>query len=194
MIEPAQIDLRRERRLAQLGTRTPACAHCWETAIECLELSVVDETLKSTEIRCRNCQIKIEWQSIGDPEQIALMQKRQLARLGTANPICIHCDETAIECLELHHKVGQKLDPELTEIRCRNCHRKIEWCRDELGLTGNGIHAASVLTKDDIMRLRLLGLAESHESEAQALRRWAKEYDREGEQGVAKPEGGPLHA
>jgi hypothetical protein len=198
MTEPAQIDLRRERRLAQLGTRTPVCAHCGETAIECLELHVVDETLnpKPTEIRCRNCQIKIEWQGIADPEQIAVMRKRQQSRLGTANPICIYCDETAIECLELHHEVGEKLDPQLTEIRCRNCHRKIEWRRDELGLTGNGIRAASVLTKDDVMRLRLLGLAESYESHAQALRRWAKEHDREGEQGAAvdKPEGGALDA
>ena len=57
MTEPAQIALRRERRLAELGTRTPICACCSETAIECLELHILDETLgsKTTEIRCRNC-------------------------------------------------------------------------------------------------------------------------------------------
>ena len=179
MTEPAQIALRRERRLAELGTRTPICAYCGETAIECLELHVVDKTLnpKLTEIRCRNCHRKIEWGKITDPVQIAVRGEQQLARLGTRTLICVYCDEIAIECLELHHVVGEKLDPTLTEIRCRNCHRKIEFRRDVLGLTGNGIHTAPVLSKNEIMRLRLLGLAESHESQAQALCRWAQEIE-----------------
>jgi hypothetical protein len=112
-----------------------------------------------------------------EPAQIALRRERRLAELGTRTPICVHCGETAIECLELHHVVGKKLDSNLTEIRCRNCHRKIEFQRDRLGLTGNGIHTALVLTKNQITRLRLLGLAESHESQAQALRRWAKDIE-----------------
>jgi hypothetical protein len=179
MTEPAQIALRRERRLAELGTRTPICVYCTETAIECLELNPVDEILtpKLTEIRCRNCQCKIEWRKITDPAETAARREQQLARLASRTPICIYCDETAIECMELHHVVGKKLDSTLTEIRCRNCHRKIEFHRDELGLTTNGIRVASVRTKDDIMRLRLLGLAESHESTAQALRRWAQEIE-----------------
>jgi DNA-directed RNA polymerase subunit RPC12/RpoP len=179
MTEPAQIALRRERRLAELGTRTPICVYCGETAIECLELHLVDETLapKLTEIRCRNCHWKIEWRKIIDPVQIAVRREQQLARLGARTPICIYCDETAIECLELHHVVGKKLDSTLTEIRCRNCHRKIEFRRDVLGLTGNGIRTTPVLTKNEILRLRLLGLAESHESQAQALRHWAQEID-----------------
>ena len=109
--------------------------------------------------------------------QIALRRERRLAQLGTRTPICVYCGETAIECLELHHVVGKKLDSTLTEIRCRNCHRKIEYQRDMLGLTGNGIHTAPVLTRNEITRLRLLGLAESHESQAQALRRWAKDIE-----------------
>src|SRR2546427_9567150 len=102
MSEPAQIALRRERRLVELGTRTPICAYCGETAIECLELHVVDETLnpKPKEIRCRNCHRKIEWQGITDPAQIAVRQERQLARLGNRTPICAYCGEMAIECLE----------------------------------------------------------------------------------------------
>ena len=109
--------------------------------------------------------------------QIAVRREQQLARLGPRTLICVYCDETAIECLELHHIVGKKLDATLLEIRCRNCHRKIEFQRDVLGLTGNGIRAVPVRTKNDIMRLRLLGLAESHEAEAQALRRWAQEIE-----------------
>lgn len=111
------------------------------------------------------------------PAQIALRRERRLAELGTRTPVCVYCGETAIECLELHHVVGKKLDSTLTEIRCRNCHRKIEFRRDVLGLTRNGIHTGTVLTSNNIMRLRLLGLAESHESEAQALRRWAQEIE-----------------
>jgi hypothetical protein len=180
MTEPAQISLRRERRLAELGTRTPICVYCGETVVWCLELHpVIDQTLgpKVTEIRCRNCQCKIEWGNIADPAEIAAKREQQLARLGSRPPICIYCDETAIECMELHHVVGRKLDSTLTEIRCRNCHRKIEFRRDVLGLTGNGIRTAPLFTKNEILRLRLLGLAESHESQAQALRQWAKDIE-----------------
>src|SRR5580704_13793384 len=135
MTEPAQIGLRLERRLAELGTRTPICVYCGETVVWCLEVHpVVDQTLgpKLTEIRCRNCQCKIEWGNITDPAEIAAKREQQLARLGSRTPICIYCDETAIECMELHHVVGRKLDSTLTEIRCRNCHRKIEFRRDVL--------------------------------------------------------------
>src|SRR3981081_4357691 len=102
MTEPAQIAFRRERRLAQLGTRTPICVYCGEVAVECLELHVVNETLspRLTEIRCRNCHCKIEWGNITDTVQIAVKREQQLARLGTRTLICVYCDETAIECLE----------------------------------------------------------------------------------------------
>ena len=112
-----------------------------------------------------------------EPAQIALRRERRLAELGTRTPICVYCAETAIECLELHHVVGKKLDSALMEIRCRNCHRKIEYRRDVLGLTRNGIRTAPDLNRNEISRLRLLGLAESHASIAQALRRWAQEID-----------------
>jgi hypothetical protein len=111
-----------------------------------------------------------------EPAQIALRRERRLAKLGSRT-ICAYCGETAIECLELHHVVGEKLDPTLTEIRCRNCHRKIEFLRDVRGLTGNGIHVTNVLTNSAKTRARLLSLAESRESEAQALRRWANEIE-----------------
>jgi hypothetical protein len=41
----------------------------------------------------------------------------------------------------------------------------------------NGIHTAPVLTRNEITRLRLLGLAQSHESQAKALRRWAEDIE-----------------
>jgi len=112
-----------------------------------------------------------------EPAQIALRLERRRAEFGTRTPICAYCGETAIECLELHHVVGEKLDPTLKEIRCRNCHRKIEFQRDVAGLTGNGIHAAPALSTSEKMRNRMLGLAESRASEAQALRRWATEFE-----------------
>jgi len=112
-----------------------------------------------------------------NPAQLALRREKRLARLGTRTPICVYCGETTVECLEVHHVVGKIRDSELTEIRCRNCHRKIEFCRDVLGLTGNGIKAEPILSPNEIMRARLLGLAESRESEAQALRRWAQELE-----------------
>ena len=104
---------------------------------------------------------------------------RRLARLGTRTPCCTYCGETAIECLELHHVVGRALDSEFQEIRCRNCHRKIEFQRDVAGLSSNGIHTAQVPTNTDKTCMRLLGLAESHESTAQALRRWVKQIQSE---------------
>jgi hypothetical protein len=80
-----------------------------------------------------------------------------------------------IECLELHHVTGRKLDPDFAEVRCRNCHRKIELQRDVANLTSNGERKGKTLQSDEIMRLRLLGLAEGHVSTAAALRRWAEQ-------------------
>lgn len=109
------------------------------------------------------------------PIRTARRKARRLARLGTRTPCCVYCGETAIECLELHHVVGRKLDSKFKEIHCRNCHRKIEFRRDIAGLSSNGIHKSHVPTEPNGLYMRLLGLAESHESAAQALRRWAKE-------------------
>jgi hypothetical protein len=77
--------------------------------------------------------------------------------------------------LELHHVTGRKLDSDFVEVRCRNCHRKIELQRDVANLTGNGERSLKTPQKDEIIRLRLLGLAEGHVSTAAALRRWADE-------------------
>jgi hypothetical protein len=75
--------------------------------------------------------------------------------------------------------VGRKLDSQFKEVRCRNCHRKIEFQRDLAGLTSNGIHAARGPKGPRRMCMRLLGLAESHEATAQALRRRVKEIEPE---------------
>ena len=103
---------------------------------------------------------------------------RQIARFGGLTPICVYCAETAIECLELHHVTGRKLDADFVEVRCRNCHRKIELQRDVANLTGNGERKAKTFQNDEIIRLRLLGLAEGHVSTAAALRRWADEIQK----------------
>jgi hypothetical protein len=64
------------------------------------------------------------------PIRAARRKVRQVDRLGGLTPICVYCGETAIECLELHHITGSKLDADFVEVRCRNCHRKIELQRD----------------------------------------------------------------
>jgi hypothetical protein len=109
------------------------------------------------------------------PIRAARRKARQTDRLGGLTPICVYCGETAIECLELHHVTGRRLDPDFVEVRCRNCHRKIELQRDVANLTGNGERSPKTPQKDEIIRLRLLGLAESHVSTAASLRRWADE-------------------
>ena len=109
------------------------------------------------------------------PIRAARRKARQTDRLGGLTPICAYCGETAIECLELHHVIGCKIDPDFVEVRCRNCHRKIELQRDVADLTGNGERSRKKFQKDEIIRFRLLGLAEGHVSTAAALRRWADE-------------------
>jgi hypothetical protein len=109
------------------------------------------------------------------PIRAARRKVRQVDRLGGLTPICVYCGETAIECLELHHVTGRKLDADFVEVRCRNCHRKIELQRDVANLTGNGERKSQIPQNNEIMRLRLLGLAEGHVSTAAALRRWAEQ-------------------
>ena len=109
------------------------------------------------------------------PIRAARRKVRQVDRLGGLTPICIYCGENAIECLELHHVTGRKLDGDFVEVRCRNCHRKIELQRDVANLTDNGERKSQPPTNNEIMRLRLLGLAEGHVSTAAALRRWAEQ-------------------
>jgi hypothetical protein len=108
------------------------------------------------------------------PIRAARRKVGQVDRLSGLTPICVYCGETAIECLELHHVTG-KLDGDFVEVRCRNCHRKIELQRDVANLTGNGERKSQKPQNNEIMRLRLLGLAEGHVSTAAALRRWAEQ-------------------
>ena len=109
------------------------------------------------------------------PIRAARRKARQVDRLGGLTPICSYCGETSIECLELHHPTGVRLDPDFVEVRCRNCHRKIELQRDVANLTNNGEKSPKTFQKDEIIKLRLLGLAEGHVFTAAALRRWADE-------------------
>ena len=109
------------------------------------------------------------------PIRAARRRARQADRLCGLTAICAYCGETAIECLELHHVSSRTIDSDFVEVRCRNCHRKIELQRDCANLTGNGERGRKTLQKDEIIRLRLLSLAEGHVSTAAALRRWADE-------------------
>ena len=109
------------------------------------------------------------------PIRAARRKVGQVDRLSGLTPICVYCGETAIECLELHHVTGRTLDADFVEVRCRNCHRKIELQRDVANLTGNGERKSQKPQNNEIMRLRLLGLAEGHVSTAAALRRWAEQ-------------------
>ena len=109
------------------------------------------------------------------PIRVARRKVRQADRLGGLTPICAYCGEAAIECLELHHITGRKLDADFVEVRCRNCHRKIGLQRDVANLTDNGERDSQKPQNSEIMRLRLLGLAEGHVSTAAALRRWAEQ-------------------
>lgn len=112
------------------------------------------------------------------PIRAARRKVRQADRLGGLTPICVYCGETAIECLELHHVTGRKLDGDFVEVRCRNCHRKIELQRDVANLTDNGERKSQRPQSNEIMKLRLLGLAEGHVSTAAALRRWAEQISK----------------
>jgi hypothetical protein len=78
---------------------------------------------------------------VKNPNPIARAGRLQRRRkeLGIS-PSCFDCGESDIACLELDHQVGRKRDPEFTRIRCRNCHRKVEFKRDVAGLTKNGQH------------------------------------------------------
>ena len=51
-------------------------------------------------------------------------KQRRLEALGTNEPACAMCGETAWQCMELHHVGGEKHD-NTTVVLCRNCHRKV---------------------------------------------------------------------
>lgn len=51
-------------------------------------------------------------------------KQRRLEALGTNEPACGMCGETAWQCMEGHHVAGQKHDDTIVII-CLNCHRKV---------------------------------------------------------------------
>jgi len=107
------------------------------------------------------------------PLRAAWRIKKRLATLGP-NPQCFDCGETDIACLEIDHVVGEDRDPELSDVVCRNCHRKREWKRDMAGLTTNGQHKKE--TAQESLYRYLLLLARNHEQTAASLRRKAEEF------------------
>ncbi len=89
--EPTKVALRRERRLARLGTRTPCCTRCGETALICLRVDHVTGHKRDpdfTEIICLNCHAKKHdrFQDAGvpmsresDPKALMKMRLRAMA-------------------------------------------------------------------------------------------------------------------
>lgn len=102
------------------------------------------------------------------PIKRALRLERRRAELGSDNPRCFYCPESAIERLEVEHPVGRKHDPHFKRAVCRNCHRTLELKRDLAGLTKNGQHDTQ---ESEIEELRsyLLLLAEDQDSIAERL-------------------------
>ena len=99
-------------------------------------------------------------------------RERKFAKLGTRTPCCVKCGETSPECLILHHITSGKRDPEFTEIICANCHKK-----EHAHLSDERIPMCRERSKAELMKMRLLALAESQESTADALRKWAKSME-----------------
>jgi hypothetical protein len=112
-----------------------------------------------------------------NPIKRARRQELRLKYLGSDNPSCFYCGEHDPACLELEHPVGKKVDPKLTRIVCRNCHRKLEFERDVAGLTKNGIHITPETEREGFCNY-LLRLAADHEATAESLRRKAEELKR----------------
>ncbi len=104
-----------------------------------------------------------------NPMGRAARRERKFAKLGTRTPCCFKCGETSPECLVPHHITGKKRDPDFTEIICLNCHAK-----EHAQLSDEGIPMCRERTKDELIKMRLLAMAESQESSANALRKWAK--------------------
>ncbi len=68
-----------------------------------------------------------------DATGAASREARRQRRLGP-NPVCIGCGVIEPRILEVHHRAGEANAPELTEIRCCNCHRLITTQHADLGV------------------------------------------------------------
>jgi hypothetical protein len=109
-----------------------------------------------------------------NPMGRASRRERKFAKLGTRTPCCYKCGETAPECLIPHHITSRKRDAEFTEIICANCHKK-----EHAQLSDERIPMCRERSQTDLMKMRLLALAESHDSTADALRKWAKSMEQD---------------
>ena len=107
-----------------------------------------------------------------NPMGRASRRERKFAKLGTRTPCCFMCGETDPDCLDLDHPTSRKRDPDFTDIKCANCHRKDTYRRADAG-----IPMCRERSQTELIRMRLLALAESHESTADALRKWAKSME-----------------
>jgi hypothetical protein len=109
-----------------------------------------------------------------NPMGRASRRERKFAKLGTRTPCCYKCGETSPECLILHHITSRQRDAELTVIICANCHKK-----EHAQLSDENIPMCREWSQPDLMKMRLLALAESQESTADALRKWAESLEQD---------------
>ena len=105
-------------------------------------------------------------------------RERKFAKLGTRTPCCYMCGETDPDCLELDHPTSRKREPNFTQILCANCHRKETYKRADAG-----IPMCRESSLRELEKMRLLALADFHESTAIALRKWAKSMEDSNEKG-----------
>jgi hypothetical protein len=133
-------ELRKRRRLEQIGTNTPKCPRCGETDWRCFEVTSMPH--------CANCQIK------AGPERNKRARQRRPKKLGTDNPTCAMCGETDRRCLEAHHVAGRRHDPR-TVVLCANDHLRVTDDQKDYPSTEN--HADPLLNKIGHF---LLGLAD----------------------------------
>lgn len=111
-----------------------------------------------------------------NPRQKAVVQAKQLMRLGTENPVCVTCGEPNPLRLVLpkgHHVTGEKRDPRCQTPICGSCHEEAHHRARANGVTFGqregpvGSRTAS----------RLRALASFLQMVVDYLRRWADELE-----------------
>lgn len=113
-----------------------------------------------------------------NPRQKAVRGARHLMRLGSENPVCILCGESnpnRLMRLQGHHLTGWQRDPAFQVIVCFNCQHELHFRAPIAGATF-GKREGRVPART---AARLRALALFHDVEAEHLRRWAQELDKE---------------
>jgi hypothetical protein len=111
-----------------------------------------------------------------NPRQKAVMEARQLMRLGTHDPVCVSCGESNPLRLVLpngDHVTGKNRDPGLRAAVCASCHLERHFIAQQQGIKFG--RCESRVQARTAARLRALG--SFLQMVAQYLFRWADELD-----------------